>query len=181
MKIRRHDKEFFGIILRYLLLVLVALPNLWLFYAVFTPLTVYPSYIILSWFFNAALVSKDIILINGLIPIELIKACIAGSAYYLLLILNLSVPGVKIGKRLLMIFSAFATLLILNVIRIVILVAIYLNASPLFNLTHEIFWYALSTVFVAGIWFTEVSIFRINNLPIVSDIKFLARCAKSKR
>ena len=87
------------IILRYLILVLVAIPNLWLFYLIFTPLTAYPVYWLLSLPYDASILSNNIILINQAISIELVEACIAGAAYYLLLILNLSTPKIKIKKR----------------------------------------------------------------------------------
>ena len=51
-------------VIRYLLLVFVAIPDLWIFYTIFTPLTVYPVYFISKIFFSASL-SNSIILLNG--------------------------------------------------------------------------------------------------------------------
>jgi len=181
MKKKLSENKTYGLVLRYLILLLVALPNLWIFYAIFTPLTVYPTYFISNLFLNVSLIGKNILLINNQIPIELISACIAGSAYYLLLILNISTPEIKLKTRIFAILSSFGFLLILNIARIVFLMLIYANGNPLFDLTHEIFWYALSTVFVVGIWFAEVKLFRIKKIPIYSDIKFLAKQIKSKR
>lgn len=162
-----------SIIIRYLILVAVAIPNLFLFYAIFTPLTVYPAYFLSKLFFYATLIGNNIILINNSVPIELIKSCIAGAAYYLLLILNLSIPNIKLKKRLIMIGISFLTLLILNIIRIVSLAGVYISDNAIFDVTHEVFWYALSTVFVIGIWFAEVKVFHIKDIPVYSDIKFL--------
>lgn len=170
---KREHFRYYGILIRYLVLILVGLPNLWIFYAVFTPLTVYPSLWISKLFFDVALISRTTLLVNGQIPIDLIKSCIAGAAYYLILILSLSVPGIKIKKRLLMIGTSFLSLLVLNIIRIVLLVWIYVSYNAAFDLTHEIFWYALSTIFVIGIWFAEVKIFKIKEIPFYSDIIFL--------
>ena len=161
------------IVLRYLILVLVAVPNLWLFYLIFTPLTAYPVYWLLGFFYDASLLNKDIILINQAISIELVEACIAGSAYYLLLILNLSTPGIKMNKRIKMIAFSFAVFLAVNILRISILSLVVVSGSNFFNITHRIFWYALSTIFVVAIWFAEVRLFRIKDMPFYSDIKFL--------
>ena len=104
------------ILTRYLILILIAIPNLWLFYLVFTPLTAYPVFALLNIFYDASLVAGKIIIINRSIPIELIKACIAGAAYYLLLILNLSTPKIKIRSRIKILLLAFGSFLVLNVL-----------------------------------------------------------------
>jgi exosortase/archaeosortase family protein len=172
MRTKKPNKNLFGIILRYSILILTALFDLWIFYTIFTPLTIYPVYFITKFFFSISLV-RDTIFINGIIPIELIKACVAGSAYYLLFILNMAVPNIEIKKRIKMIIFSFITLLILNILRIVSLILIYMQQNPYFNVTHEIFWYVFGTLFVIGIWFTEVKIFKIKEIPVYSDIKLL--------
>ena len=162
-----------NIALRYLLLIIVSLPGLTIFYIVFTPLTAYPVYWLLSLVYDAALMSGNIILINNFFPIELIEACIAGSAYYLLLILNLATPGIRLDKRIKAIIFSFLVFLLVNIIRIVLLSSMAVSGSPIFDATHKIFWYLVSTVFVVGIWFAEVKLFRIKEIPFWSDFKFL--------
>ncbi len=164
-------RTYLNITLRYLILIVIAIPNLYLFYLILTPLTIYPVFLLLKILFNATL-SQNVIIIDNL-SIEIIPACIAGSAYYLLLILNLSTPNINIRKRLKMIGLAFISLLILNIARILILSSVKIYYSPLFDITHEIFWYLLSIVFVMVIWFTEVNIFKIKQIPFYSDIRFL--------
>lgn len=161
------------IFVRYFVLLLVAIPNLWLFYTVFTPLTVYPVYWLLSLSYNTSLIGTSILLINRSIPIELISACIAGAAYYLLTILNLSTPKIKIGKRIIMLLSAFAIFLIVNIIRIYILSKMAVEGSSFFAVTHILFWYSISTVLVILIWFFEVKLFKVKEIPFYSDIKYL--------
>ena len=39
-----------------------------------------------------------------------------------------------------------------------------------FDITHKIFWYSLSILFVVGIWFLEVKLFKIKSIPFYSDI-----------
>jgi len=165
---------------RYLILVLVAFQSLWIFYFVFTPLTVYPVSFLLNIFFDASLLTNTIILINQTLPIEIIEACVAGSAYYFLLILNLTTPNIKIKKRINMILFSFAAFLVINIIRIFFLSILAISGSSFFNITHILFWYALSTLFVVGIWFTQVKLFRIKHIPIYSDIKMLYTSTKKK-
>src|SRR3989338_2593354 len=148
------------IVLRYLILVLVAFPNLWIFY------------FILKLFFDVSLMSNFIV-INKILTVEIISACIAGAAYYFLLVLNLSTPKIDFKHRASIIIFSFTTLLILNIFRILILILIARGGTSFFGLTHEIFWYGLSTVFVIVIWFSSVRIFRVKEIPFYSDLKYL--------
>ena len=175
----KTGKQIIDILIRYAILILSALPNLYLFYLVFTPLTIYPVYFLLSLFFEPSLMG-NIILVNQ-IPIEIISACISGSAYYLLFMLNLSTPNIKIKKRIKMIFIAFASLLILNILRIFLLSLMLIKDSVWFGITHMFFWYVLSIVFVLGIWFLEVKFFRIKQVPFYSDIKFVYKNSSLKK
>jgi len=174
------DKKIPDIILRYAILIIAAIANLWIFYLVFTPLTVLPVFWLLDLFYDALLVSGRIILINRMIPIELIEACIAGAAYYLLLILNLSTPGIKLNKRVKMIALSFIFFLVVNILRIFILSLVAVSGSSFFDITHIFFWYALSTVFVVAIWFAEVKIFKIKEIPFYSDLRLLYKKLKTK-
>ena len=169
-------KEVYDIVIRYATLILAAIPNLWIFYFIFTPLTVYPVYFLLKLFFDVLLIGN--LITTGDVSIEIIKPCVAGAAYYLLLILNLSTKGINTRKRIRMIIISFLSLLIINILRIFFLSLIFLSGSFWFYLTHEIFWYLLSIVFVVGIWFTEVKLFKIKQVPFYSDIKFLYKNIK---
>lgn len=173
----KHVKKnsLYSIFLRYIILVIVALPNFWLFYIIFTPLTVYPVYLILKLFFEATLSSNMIFLGNLETPIEIIGACIAGSAYYLLLIFNLSVPNIDISKRIKMISFAFVSFLIVNILRIVALSAVFVFKPNIFDITHKLSWYIGSIILVVGIWFIEVKKFNIKGIPFYSDIKDLSK------
>ncbi len=170
-------KRITDIFVRYLLMILVALPGLWIFYFIFTPLTVYPVYFLLNLFFETTL-SGSTITISNTFPIEIVRACVAGSAYYLLLILNLSTPNIILRKRLKIILESFLALLIINLLRIFLLGILYVSGSSLFEITHKIFWYFANVVFVAGIWFFMVKSFRIKQIPFYSDIRFLLHLKK---
>ncbi|MBI5803337.1 pacearchaeosortase [Candidatus Pacearchaeota archaeon] len=152
-------------------MLLVSINGLFIFYYVFTPLTIYPISFIFSLFFDTYLVGNTLIMKS--VSIEFIKACIAGSAYYLLLILILSTPKIEVKKRISMIFIAFLSLLVVNLIRISLLILIFLNGYDFFDITHKFFWYFMSTVFVVVIWFAEVKYFKIKEIPVYSDLKYL--------
>ena len=169
---RKIHREFFDIAVRYFIMIVSAVSGFWIFYLVLTPLTIYPTFWILNLFFDSVLI-KNVIVINSQIPIEIIKACVAASAYYLLFILNLSTPKIKIKTRIKMILAAFATLLFFNISRIVILSMIFLQGLPIFVAAHQLFWYFLSTIFVVIIWFSQVKIFKIREIPFYSDFWFL--------
>lgn len=172
--------RFIDIVIRYLILLLVAIPNLYIFYFILTPLTLYPLYFLFDLFFDVALVANNLIF-SGF-TIEIIDACIAGSAYYLLLILNLSIPNIKLKKRLHMIGFAFLALLILNILRIFILGIVMSSFGYYaFDITHKIFWYLISIVIVIAIWFTEVKLYKIKEIPFYSDMKFLYKKSNLKK
>ncbi len=182
---KKQARKFLDIAIRYLILIAIGMPNFWFFYLVFTPLTIYPVFFLLGLFFNATL-STNIILLDKSFSIELIKACIAGSAYYLLLILNLAIP-MKINKRLKLLLFSFSSLLVINILRIFLLSLLFVSGTSLFDITHEIFWYLGSIIFVIGIWFAGIKIFKIKEIPFYSDLKNagllkqLKKTKKSKR
>jgi len=164
-------KSFLLISIRYLFLVILVLPGLILFYRLFSPLTIYPVYFLLNIFFDATLTGTTIFVQE--FPIEIVEACIAGAAYYLLLIFNLSIPGIKVKKRISMVLFAFITFLLVNILRIFLLSILYISGSRWFDFAHELFWYAISIVFVVGIWFLEVKLFKLKSIPFYSDLNFL--------
>jgi exosortase/archaeosortase family protein len=160
-------KSLLELFIRYAILLLVAIPNFYLFYLIFTPLTVYGVFLLLKIFFDTALLGN--ILLIGEIPIKIIGACVAGAAYYLLLVLNLSTPGMKTNKRIKLVFQSFLLLYLFNVLRIFFLSLLIINNSTFFDITHQIFWYLISTFFVVGIWFYQVKRNRIKEIPFYSD------------
>lgn len=174
--VKQKNNNLVYLFLRYLLIVLLGLGNLFIFYKIFTPLTIYPVYFLLSLFSSAMLLDK-IIIFNGSV-IQLIPACIAGAAYYLLVILILSTPNIKTSKRIIVILFSILSLLILNILRIFFLAL--LTNSVYFDSVHMIFWYALSTIFVVGIWMLAVKIFNIASVPVYSDLKYLLKLIRKK-
>jgi exosortase/archaeosortase family protein len=158
------------ILLRYIILLLIIF-TIPLIYKIFFILTIYPVVYLLELFFQVSL-NQDMILIYPDTLIQIIPACVAGSAYLLLIILNLAVP-MDYKKRILSILFSFSILLVLNISRITILAILYHYNTPFFNFTHKLFWLFLSTVFVVAIWFLVVRIFSVKEIPVYSDMKYI--------
>lgn len=176
--------SFFLIPIRYLT-VLGILLSLSIIYLITTPLTVYPVSFLLKIFVKVILVSNSgnpnyILILGDKTLIEIVPACIAGSAYLLLLILNLTVPMEK-KKRIYSIILSVLILLALNILRITLLSLLYHYNMPFVDFTHKFFWYGLSTVFVVGLWFLVVKIFKIKEIPVYSDIRFMYSQIKNNK
>ena len=179
-RLNKKIKNLLDIFVRYFILIIVSVPNLWIFYLIFTPLTVYFSYFLLSIFFQASLTGNTILLEKSF-SIELIEACIAGSAYYLLLILNLSIPKIKLRNRIKLLLFSFLSFFIINILRIFIMSILFVNGSSWFDTLHLLFWYMGSIIFVVGIWFIGVKIFHIKEIPFYSDLKTMIKFRKKSR
>ena len=176
MKFKRIlGKKSFDILIRYLILLLITAFSLPLIYKIFTPLTINVSATLLNSLYEI-IVSNDLIIIDSKTFIQIIPACVAGSAYLLLLILNLTVP-MEFKKRIHAILLSFLILFVLNILRIFLLSILYHNNVPYVDFTHKLFWYVLSTVFVILIWFLIVKIFSIKEVPVYTDFKYLMKKA----
>ncbi len=171
-------EEVINITGRYILLIVLAIGNLSAFYIVFTPLTAYPVFSILKLFYPASLlINTSTLSISGLY-IELIPACIAGAAYYLLLILNLatSLPFKTRIKSLAFLVISF---LILNIIRILVFSWLFISGNEyFFDIAHRFVWYIGSTILVLALWFLNVWLFKIKSIPVYTDIRAIIKSIK---
>ena len=160
------------IFLRYGFILIIALIFSYseFFYKILLLLTIYPVKFLLSFFYEAS-ISGNTILINYL-AIEIIPACVAVSAYLLLLILNITTP-MNIKKRVISLIFSISCLLIINILRIFGFSFLFINNYAYYDALHKLFWYALSILIVIGIWFASVFLFKISSIPAYSDISFL--------
>jgi hypothetical protein len=175
-----NHKEVFHLVLRYLVLLALAFPNLFLIYAVFTPLTLKSTFFLLDKFYSPVILQGNSLILSNVI-ITLIPACIGGAAYYFLLMFNLSAPMSLVvrAKSILFLLGSF---FILNLARILIFSVLATSSFNYFDITHAIFWYFGSTIFVVLIWFASVRIFRIKAIPFYTDLKSLyAKAAPKSR
>ncbi|MEN9626226.1 MAG: hypothetical protein RL557_554 [archaeon] len=165
-KIKSSDTFF--ILIRYLIAlgIIFALPVI---YRIAKPLTIIPSVYLLDLFYSIQRF-HDYIIIDTSTFIDIIPACIAGSAYLLLLIINLLTP-MKLKKRIYTLLFSLLLLLALNILRIVIVSVWYHEKIIFFEFTHAVLWYVLSTVFVVVIWIFTIRVYTIKEIPVYTDIK----------
>ncbi len=171
--IKPNQINIYLLALRYLILLglMFSLP---LIYAILTPITIKLLVFLLKPFYNNVAMLGNIMVINYKYFIQIIPACIAGAAYLLLLILNLTI-AMPLKKRVLsLLFSIFA-LFIINMLRLFIFSFLYTSGFPFFDFTHKLVWYVLSTIFVIGIWFLTTKIFSIKEIPVYTDIKYIIK------
>ena len=170
--------EVSNIIIRYALLVLLGLGNLYIIYLILTPVTLYLVYFALKLIADPILISNAILLKGYLI--ELIPACIAGAAYYLLLILNLTTP-MDIEKRIKSLIFLVISFLILNTIRIIVFIILIINQFRYFDVSHKAVWYFGSTVLLVLVWFVNMRLFKIKAIPAYTDLNNLYKLRLIKR
>ncbi|MEM3405752.1 MAG: pacearchaeosortase [Candidatus Pacearchaeota archaeon] len=166
---RKESKIIFFIILRYLSCLIVSLNGLFIFYYIFSPITLHSFYFIIKLFYNnASLYENSVFLDNS--KITLVEACIAGAAYFLIYILNFTTP-MKPRKRIFSLFFSFSLFFIINLLRILIFSFLFKNNFFLFEFLHLLVWYFLSAIIVFFVWFSTIKLFKIKEFPIREDIK----------
>jgi len=158
-------------------MLLLGAGNLYLFYKILTPLTTRTVSAILS-IFSPATVADNLIRFNGMM-IEIIPSCVAGAAFFLLLFLILSTAEIKPGKRALIIILSMIALFILNILRIVTLAG--LAKTSYFEVAHWTSWHIISTLFVVGIWFAMIKIYKIKSIPVYSDLLYIQSLVKKRK
>ncbi len=174
------NNKFLFIFLRYLFALILGINSLYFIYLIFEPLTLYVSYFILELFYNVEIVKETVTLIIKDYSIEIVEACVAGAAYYLLLILNLTTP-MKIRKRINSLLFIIGGFFLLNIIRIIIFSILLINGFEYFDITHKVFWYVISTILVICVWFGNVYLFKIKEIPVYSDFKNIWREIKRSK
>lgn len=173
----KQSRRIIGLFTRYFLLLLAGMGNLYIFYKILTPITVRSAGAIISLFTRTTVI-ENMIFAKGVI-IEIVPSCVAGAAFYLLFLLIFSTAEVKPKKRFMAIMTATAILFLLNITRITFLTLIVDKAY--FPITHWVLWNLASTIFVVAIWFFIVKIYQIKQIPVYSDIKYLASLIKPQK
>ncbi len=169
-------KKIISLFFRYGIILIFGIGNFYLLYKIFTPATIYSVNFILGLFSPTVLIGNAIMFRQ--ITVEIAPPCVAGAAFFLLLALLLSTANVKYKTRVYAIFTAMMSLFVINIIRILILAPI--TTMKYFEIIHWIFWNVLSTVFVIGIYFITIKIYKIKSVPVYSDIKYLKRLSNKK-
>jgi exosortase/archaeosortase family protein len=165
-------RQTLGMFARYLILALVPLGGMALFYLVFTPLTIYPVFWILKKIYADSVLLGTTTLYFQEQYANIVPACVAGAAYYLLVILNLTTP-MPLLQRLKSLVFMLVVFLALNILRIVIFANLLAQGANYFDIAHQMAWYFGSTVLIIIVWFITVLIFGIRNIPIYTDVTTL--------
>lgn len=163
------------LMIRYGLMIILAL--LIPFYQlVLLPLTIYPVHLMLSMFYDITLIESS--LFTEHVRIDIITACIGVAAVFLLMLLNLATPSIKLKKRFKLFLITLAAFLVFNWLRIFILSVLFIEGAILFNQLHIFSWYVVSTLAVALIWIITTKYFNIKDIPLLSDIEYLRKHIK---
>ncbi len=171
--------KLYSLVSRYALILIAGLGNLFIFYKVFYPLTFFPVEFILNIFGDVNSFYRLNLILFNTTAVDIVAACVAGSAYYLIFILVMSTAGLKILKRIKILLFSTLIFLVFNIIRIVLMALI--AGSVYFEQVHMFFWYFISIIFVVLIWFFAVKLFKIKEIPIYSDLKYLLKQTKKTK
>ncbi len=176
---KKGDFWILDIILRYILAGLSTL-LVPVFYLGFKPIILGIISLVLGIFYNLSVQGNFLFFPGFNMSVEIIDACIAGSAYFLLLVLNLLTREISVLKRIGLFLFCFLSLFLLNITRLLVLVPLFLNNSSSFDFTHKFFWFVLSIAFVVLIWILGTLVFKVKNIPVYSDIQDILRRLKTK-
>jgi hypothetical protein len=170
-------KEMFALLARYIFVAIIALPGFFILSSIFSLITIYPVLYMLKLVYSQAILlpGTNIFLINGSY-ISLIEACVAVYAYLMIIILNFTTPMSVIIRLKSISFLVFSFLLI-NIVRIFVFTILFLSGFKFFDITHKTFWYA-GALFIVFLWFVNIKLFKINKVPLYSDIKMILRDIK---
>ncbi|MEK6859113.1 MAG: pacearchaeosortase [Nanoarchaeota archaeon] len=171
--------EALSLAFRYGLLFVIGVANLLLgdsglFYVLFTQITIGPVFYFLNIIYEGVTIfGADTVFIGGYYA-TIIPACVAGSAYYLLLILNMTTP-MSVKKRISCLLFVFALFLVMNIARIVLFGTLLSKGYQYFDVAHLAMWYFGSTILVAVIWFSAIFLFKIKEAPVFTDMQRIVR------
>ncbi|MCM8804932.1 MAG: pacearchaeosortase [Candidatus Omnitrophica bacterium] len=174
LKERLLKERLFFLCIRYFVAIVVGI-FIQIFYIIFTPLTLFSLKKILSLFFEIYVYENFII--HYSFTIAIIPACIGGSAYYLLFVLNFLTPNIKAKKRIFVLFFSFLLFFLFNLFRLIFLISLELSGIKTY-FYHKLFWYLGSTLAVFLIWICTIKIFKISSIPFYSDLTWLIKLKK---
>tara|TARA_Y100000310_G_scaffold345778_1_gene469733 strand:+ start:12718 stop:13260 length:543 start_codon:yes stop_codon:yes gene_type:complete len=142
-------------------------------------LTFYGVYPFLFFKYNPNILGDSFIV--GNFALKIIPACVATSAYLLLYLLILLTKDIKLKLGLKLALAGSLLIFVVNIIRIDFLIYVFLKfGQNLFDTIHLIFWKFVSSLYVAIVWIFLIKKYKIKNIPIYTDFKFLISKSKKK-
>lgn len=165
--VRHHSVV--SVAVRWLAAMMVVLSSSVVYFLLTYP-TISLSSVLVKMVHPGAVVSGTVLSIDG-VAVEFIRACIAPSAYVLLIVLLLLTPGLSFKTFFAAMLSGVALLLVLNVVRIFVLIELLVvKGVNYFQAVHLLFWMLLSSVAVALVWIFLVHRFTIRQIPVYDDL-----------
>ena len=162
-----------GLAVRILIALLLFVPSVNIFYFLFSRITLWGSLPFLYLSGYSLNIEGYTLFINGQ-NLDFVPACVATSAYYLLSLLVLLTPGIKLKNRFYLFLSGSFLIFLMNVIRIDILLYVLVEfGENWFDKIHIFFWHFVSSIYVAAVWIFLSYKFKIKSIPVYSDFKFL--------
>ncbi len=176
--LKREGIYIFNLIARLIFALFLTIFNN-LFYSVLGPITLYGSYFLTSIFYEASL-KGDILQVSGF-DLKFIPACAAVSAYLLLVILILLTKDIGFKRGIAVLLIGALMIYAANLIRIEILIWLLVNKGlDYFKTLHLFFWKVLASIYVAFVWVFLTRLFKIKEIPLYSDLKYLLLNLKKK-
>ena len=171
-----EKRDVLDIVIRYLVcLGLVLLYNQ--IYFILLPLTFYFSYFLAKFFIPIMIVDYSFIFDS--VKLNFVDACVATSAYLLLIILVFTTFGLKWKKRIKITFFGLVIIYLVNILRIEFLLFILYNYGyNAFERIHLIIWEFVSSMFVVVLWIFLVKKYSIKYIPVISDLKKIYKIKK---
>lgn len=146
-----------------------------LFYVLFSWWTVQLSFFVISLFHSGATFMGTMISV-GQHSIEIIPACVAASAYLLLALLILLTQGISFRKGMTLFLLGSVLILLANVARIEVLVALLVKGGKnYFETLHLFLWTVVSSMYVAGVWLFLCWRYKVRSIPVYSDLVALKK------
>lgn len=142
-------------------------------YLLLLPLTKVLSFIFLRLIDNSAVILDNSIIFGGK-SFNLIPACVALPAYYLLFFLTLTTKDLNFKVSYKLFFIGSLLILVMNIIRIDFLILAFVGfGKAWFDYIHLFFWKFVSGLYVAIVWIFLTKKYKIISIPIYSDFKYL--------
>ena len=164
------------LIIRLLALIFISYP---LLKVIFMPITYQFVKEITSFFYNISTEGYSMT-VEGT-TLNFVPACAAIAAFYLLFLLITTTKDLnfKISVKLFLIGGLL--IFIANLIRIEFLTYLLVEyGKNYFEMVHIIIWSAISSIYIAVTWIFLVNYYRIKNIPVYSDIKYLLKKIKRR-
>jgi len=129
---------------------------------------------ILTNFLHPILQGQSIIV--NTISYDIIKACVAPLAYWILIILIFLTKEISLKKRVYMLLIGLISLYLINITRIAFLIYIGSEISLLlFDKLHLLIWHFISGVSIIIVWIFLIKYFKIKSIPFYDDLHYLYR------